>query len=485
MRSRGRIAREFVRLFTVSMALVVVGFAVHQLFFRTKSNGYESSRQPQLRPGKIRTVVVEQPDTARPAPPAITIGTTLDRTAPIERYLRAAGLDAHSARRWAAHFTRLTANRYFHRGHPLTIYKDPSTGEMRGFKYDLNYKTSVTEAQLGDGVIKAAAAPIQYVDKPVKLTFKINDGFRRAAALNGIPAPIIETLENAFADRHDLDRLARGSAVKLVYREKVSRDGSYRLAEGVEAAQIKFGGRTMNAFAFDDAEGRPHLYDSQGRVLGRRALRFPLHFKYISSGFSFHRYHPILHEYRPHLGIDLVARYGAPVESVADGRVVSAGWQGELGNCVRIRHAGGIVSLYGHLSKISAGIVRGAYVRVSEVIGRVGSTGLSTGPHLHFGIEKDGRWVDPLHMRLAATHEPMSPRMQPLFNQMKRRYEAVLATLPDLTAVSLNATGGANSSIARRDARKATAHRVRVSSRNDAAGAIPEAAESYGPVGGM
>ncbi|HVN64033.1 MAG TPA: peptidoglycan DD-metalloendopeptidase family protein, partial [Candidatus Binataceae bacterium] len=319
---------------------------------------------------------------------------------------------------------------------------------------------------------------------------KIDNSFRGAAAANGIPSPIIETLENAFADRHDLDRLAPGSGVKVVYREKVSRDGNYRLVEGLEAAQIKFGARTLKAFAFEDEDGRPHLYDENGNVLERRALRFPVRFKYISSGFTFHRWHPILHEYRPHVGVDLVARYGEPVMAVADGRVQSAGWQGELGNCIRVKHASGVVSIYGHLSKIGAGIVPGAYVRVGQVIGRVGSTGLSTGPHLHFAIEKDGRWVNPLNERFAENHEPVSPRMQPLFDDMKLRYEAVLATLPDLS-VSFNNAGrdyatanSDNPSSSTRSARKGGRHRIRVSSRG---GSHPVSASdsSSGLTGGL
>lgn len=393
----------------------------------------------QLDAGRNQPVILFEPESADPAPPAITISLTLDRTAPIENYLRDAGLDRDSARQWASYFERLTANRVLHSGHPFTIYKDPSTGEVRGFKYDLDYKASVIEAHLGSGVVKAAVQPIEYTEHPVKTTFAITDSFHQAAADNGIPRGIIASLENAFADRHDLSRLAPGSAVKLIYREKVSRDGTYRLAEGVEAAQISFGSRRLNAYAFEDEEGRPHLYDEEGRVLGPQSLRFPVNFKYISSGFTFHRYHPLLHQFRPHVGVDLVARYGEPVMAVADGKVQSAGWQGELGNCVRIEHPHAVVSIYGHLSKITDGLRPGSYVRVGQVIGRVGSTGLSTGPHLHFAIEKGGTYVNPMNQRLGENHPPVSARMQPLFDDIKQRYESSLAEMPDMSSHPVDA----------------------------------------------
>jgi murein DD-endopeptidase MepM/ murein hydrolase activator NlpD len=375
--------------------------------------------------------VVEQADSAEPAPPSITISTTLDRTAPIESYLREAGMEPGDAHQWASYIQRITANRYFHSGHPLTLYKDPENGEMRGIKYDLDDKTSMTAASLGAGVLKAGLRPIEYFIRPVKLTFAVKDNFQRAAAEHGIPKPIVESLQDAFSDRHDLNRLAPGSAVKLIYQEKVSRDGSYTLVGDVQAAQIRFGSRTLTAISFSDEHGRPHLYDEQGHALGPQSLKFPLNFEYISSGFTFHRYHPILHEYRPHVGVDLVAKYGEPVKAVADGKVVSAGWQGELGNCIRIQHQHDMISIYGHLSKISGDVKPGAYVHVGQLIGNVGSTGLSTGPHLHFAMEKNGAWVNPLTEKLGENHQ-VSPRMRAIFDDIKDQYQTALAELPDL-----------------------------------------------------
>jgi murein DD-endopeptidase MepM/ murein hydrolase activator NlpD len=412
------------------------------LFFQANPQTFSSpldTLSSQMDAGKDGPDVIEQAETAEPAPQSITISTMLDRTAPIESYLRDAGMQADDAHQWASYIQQIIANRYFHSGHPLTLYKDPETGEMRGLKYDLDQNTTVIGASLGAGVLKAAIRPIEYYIRPIKMTFAVKDNFQRAAAENNIPKPIVDSLQDAFSDRHDLNRLKPGSAIKLIYQERVSRDGSYTLVGDVQAAQIRFGSRTLTAISFSDEHGRPHLYDEQGHALGPQSLKFPLNFQYISSGFTFHRYHPILHEYRPHVGVDLVAKYGEPVKSVADGTVISAGWGGELGNCIRIQHQHQMVSIYGHLSKISPELKPGGYVHIGQVIGNVGSTGLSTGPHLHFAMERDGAWVNPLTEKLGENHQ-VSPRMKAIFEDIKEQYQSALAELPDLGSHFIAAT---------------------------------------------
>ncbi|MGH7923357.1 MAG: hypothetical protein ACREQH_02055, partial [Candidatus Binatus sp.] len=103
----------------------------------------------------VSDLVEQQPESVEPAPPSITISTMLDRTAPIESYLREAGMEPGDAHQWASYIQHITANRYFHSGHPLTLYKDPETGEMRGLKYDLDEETTMVTASLGEGVLKA------------------------------------------------------------------------------------------------------------------------------------------------------------------------------------------------------------------------------------------------------------------------------------------------------------------------------------------
>ena len=374
----------------------------------------------------------EAAESVEAAPPAIAIQTDLERTATIERYLMQAGLDQQDAHAWANYFQGAAQSNLLRKGHPITVYKDAETGSMTGFKYDVDDRVQIFESSLGAGIIKAYRQPIRYSVRPISLAFEVRgNSLRDTAVKQHLPQSIVESLEDAFSSRYDLDHMAAGTAVKLIYEERVSHDGVHRMPGDIEAAEIRHGTHAMKAFAFRDEHGRAHLYDEEGHALGPQFLRFPVNFQYISSPFTLHRYHPILHQYRPHLGVDLAALYGTPVKAIADGRVESAGWCGELGNCIRLDHDNNTVSLYGHLSKIEPNARPGAYIRIGEIIGRVGSTGLSTGPHLHFAIEKRGLNVDPLTQTLGVHHQ-VSPRMKALFENFKVRYQTALAKLPNL-----------------------------------------------------
>jgi murein DD-endopeptidase MepM/ murein hydrolase activator NlpD len=156
---------------------------------------------------------------------------------------------------------------------------------------------------------------------------------------------------------------------------------------------------SRDAVFYADAEGHADHYDSDGQSLRREFLKSPLNYRRISSRFSHRRFHPILKTVRPHLGVDYSATWGTPVVSIGSGNVVYAGWKGGFGRTVEIRHNGSYATQYAHLSSFAAGIRRGARVSQGQVVGHVGSTGLSTGPHLDFRVKRDGSFIDPLSMK--------------------------------------------------------------------------------------
>jgi murein DD-endopeptidase MepM/ murein hydrolase activator NlpD len=183
--------------------------------------------------------------------------------------------------------------------------------------------------------------------------------------------------------------------------EKISRDGRLVRYGPVLAAEILNDGRSLTAVRFAAPGQAPGYYDASGRSLKRFFLRSPLRFDpQITSRFSAGRLHPVLHVVRAHLGVDYRAPVGAPVVAVASGVVVSAGWTNGGGNTVGLRHAGGYETYYLHLSSMA--VRRGARVEQGQIIGRVGKTGLATGPHLDYRIKRDGRWVNPVleHRRI-------------------------------------------------------------------------------------
>ena len=161
------------------------------------------------------------------------------------------------------------------------------------------------------------------------------------------------------------------------------------------AAEYESEGRLHTGIYFKDTSGGGY-YTPAGESLRRAFLKSPLEFTRVSSTFSRGRRHPILGGIRPHLAVDYAAPLGTPIFAVADGTVESAGWSGGGGNTVVLRHRANFKSMYNHLSRFATGIRRGVTVRQRQVIGYVGSTGLSTGPHLDYRVIKDGRFVNPL-----------------------------------------------------------------------------------------
>ncbi|WP_281951432.1 peptidoglycan DD-metalloendopeptidase family protein [Nitrosophilus kaiyonis] len=196
---------------------------------------------------------------------------------------------------------------------------------------------------------------------------------------------------SAFKNSIDFRRsLRKGDKIAIVYNEKI-RMGKIFGNPVIEAAMVETNGKKHYIYLF---EGR--YYDEKGREIEGFLLKRPVRHARITSRFTLRRWHPILHKYRAHLGVDFGARRGTPVMAAGSGRVIFAGRKGGYGNVIIIKHKDGYKTLYAHLSKFRRGIRRGKYVKQGQVIGYVGSTGLSTGPHLHFGLYKNNRPINPL-----------------------------------------------------------------------------------------
>jgi murein DD-endopeptidase MepM/ murein hydrolase activator NlpD len=209
--------------------------------------------------------------------------------------------------------------------------------------------------------------------------------------------------------------------------EKFRREGRPASYGVITAALFENDGRVLR---FGAPGNKPDYYDEQGRSLRRFFLRSPLKFvPRVTSGFSASRMHPVLHTARAHRGVDYSAPEGAPVIAVAAGRVVSATFDNANGRMVRVRHGSGYESFYLHLSGFAAGIRAGAHVDQGDVVGRVGSTGLATGPHLHYGLQKNGAFVNPLReQRNMPPGEPVPPSMMAAFQIERDRALAELAS---------------------------------------------------------
>jgi len=190
----------------------------------------------------------------------------------------------------------------------------------------------------------------------------------------------------------------KGDTFRVLVEERWL-DGAFRKFGDILAAELSVDGNTYRAYRFDSGD-RTDYFDDEGNSLRKAFLKAPLSYRRISSGFTKRRMHPILKIARPHLGVDYAAPAGTPVSTVGDGAVIFAGYKGPNGNLVIVRHPNGYTTSYGHLSRIAKGIRRGAEIRQGDVIGKVGSTGRSTGPHLDFRIRRHGTFLNPLTVNL-------------------------------------------------------------------------------------
>lgn len=223
----------------------------------------------------------------------------------------------------------------------------------------------------------------------------------------GERAQLARDFADLFAWDVDFSRgVQPGDDFQVLYERlyRIDEDGveDYVRPGRILAARYRNDAGLHTAYWFEDQEGGGRYYRADGTSLERAFLAAPLQYSRISSRFTSARHHPILKITRPHYGIDYAAPEGTPIWAVAEGTVIYRGWGGSFGNLIKIRHRNGYVSYYSHLSGFEKGLRVGQRVEQKQVIGRVGHTGLATGPHVCFRVAKDGRYVDPMSIRSPA-----------------------------------------------------------------------------------
>ena len=263
---------------------------------------------------------------------------------------------------------------------------------------------SVTRA--GDG-FDARVVALDYQTRSAGTTGQIRSSLFEAAAQAGVSDGTIMKLASIFASDIDfvLD-LRDGDQFTLVY-EEMWRDGQ-KLAEGdILAAEFINQGRSHRAIRYQASDGRVSYYTPEGKSLRKAFVRAPLAFSRVSSDFNPHRRHPILNTIRAHTGVDYAAPAGTPVRAPGDGKVIFRGRKGGYGNAIILQHAGGVTTLYGHLSGFAKTTREGRHVSQGDVIGFVGATGLATAPHLHYEYRINGKYMNPRTVKLPDAATPI------------------------------------------------------------------------------
>jgi murein DD-endopeptidase MepM/ murein hydrolase activator NlpD len=305
--------------------------------------------------------------------------------------------------------------RYARKGDQYRLAQDEH-GAIAEFEYRRSAWERYT-LRRADGELLAERIEPEMTVRQARVAGVISTSLYDAIDALGERGELAHDFAEIFAWDVDFSRAVRpGDEFHILYerRHLLDEQGHERYAGAgriLAARYSRVSGQEHSAVYFEQDSGRGGYYRTDGSAVERQFLQAPLTYRRISSHFSASRVHPITGRRRPHLGIDYAAAKGTPVWAVANGKVTFRGWLGGLGKTVKIRHDNGYESWYGHLSRFP-NLRLGQRVQQKQVIGYVGSTGLSTGPHLHFTLQKNGRLVNPSTVRTAVAPPIPAQQMQ-------------------------------------------------------------------------
>ena len=306
-------------------------------------------------------------------------------------------------------------------GQPYCLLSD-GDGAVRYFIYEASLRDYVVFDLKATPTVLTGQKPTHIELHSVSAT--VASSLWDALIDQGISPDLIVQLDDVFGQVVDLFYLQPGDEIRMVF-EEIFIDGQ-RVASGrIQAARLVHEGQPFNAFYYE-TEARRGYFDETGRSLQRAFLKAPLKYTRISSGFSNHRFHPILKIYRKHHAIDYAAPQGTPILAVGDGKVLHTGYDKNAGRFIRLRHGSRYESRYIHLSRFAEGIRVGRFVKRGEVIGYVGQTGLATGPHLDFSFYRDGAAVN-FRKIDSPPAEPVAADQMTRFLSQVNRYSDYLA----------------------------------------------------------
>jgi murein DD-endopeptidase MepM/ murein hydrolase activator NlpD len=275
-------------------------------------------------------------------------------------------------------------------------------------------------------VVDLTCRPIQgyLYQKEITLHQKLLKGSVKSSLWNEIKKlgtdPILAIkLADIYAWQIDFFGIQEEDSFQVLFTESYIDDSVYLNITSIDGAIFIHGGKPFAAIPFVQ-DSISEYFDAEGQSLRKAFLKAPLDFFRISSRFTNSRFHPVLKRYRAHHGVDYAAPSGTPVKTIGNGKVIAKGVQkGGGGNFVKIQHNATYTTTYMHLRGFAKGIAIGKHVQQGEVIGYVGSTGLSTGPHLDFRVHKNGKPIDPLKMESPPSH-PVKPELKDSFDMIKQ-----------------------------------------------------------------
>ncbi len=282
------------------------------------------------------------------------------------------------------------------------LAKTSADGDLLELLYQLSPDSALQVTRIKNGY-HALQVQLVLETRALMKSAEIRSSLFAATDEAGIPDSIALQLADIFSSEIDFHQdLRRGDHFSVVY------EASYNNGEMVKVGQVLTAefvnqGKTFHATLYRDQSGNSNYYTPEGRNLHNSFLRSPLEFSRISSGFSLARFHPILQVMKAHKGVDYAAPIGTHIKATSDGTVTFVGVHGGYGNVVMLQHAGGISTVYGHLSRFAIGLHKGQRVSQGDIIGQVGMSGLATGPHLHYEFRVHGEHRDPVSVAIPSS----------------------------------------------------------------------------------
>lgn len=317
----------------------------------------------------------------------------------ISKRLSAHGLSAGQINEVVEAFDGLFNFRQSRPRHRYELEISKATKQIQRFRYEVR-STEIYEAHRNGARLRGHKVKVNVTYHKILAGRRVEGSLAESISKAGLKRGVLSAFLKTFGrDINFRNNQKAGDTFRVVALEE-RLDGEY--VQMKEVSAIEYKGKSVGrqlAFYFHPKDGRGRFYDAKGLSFERTRLRTPLNYTRISSPFDPNRMHPVLKRRVPHRGVDFKAPRGTHVWATADGQVRFVGRKGASGNLVIIRHSGGLESFYAHLQKFAKRLKRGQDVRQGQVIGYVGSTGRSTGPHLHFGLKKNGRFVDPMKVK--------------------------------------------------------------------------------------
>lgn len=314
--------------------------------------------------------------------------------------------------------------------HYQAYYRIDTAAPLQDLKYLVYQESRISSVVFDLDSVRAwrFTKPVETVGKCADVT--ISSSLWNDMLREGVSPLLILDLSDIYAWTIDFFGLQEGDRFKVMYTQREC-EGEVIDIDTVYYAEFIHAGKEYPAIMFDQRDGGNRYWNEKGESLRKAFLKAPLQYSRISSGFSYHRMHPVHHTVRAHTGVDYAAPTGTPVHTIGDGTVISVGWGGGGGNTVKIRHNSVYTTAYLHLSRFAKGLKAGQRVRQGDVIGYVGMTGTATGPHLDFRVWKNGTPINPLKMESPAA-DPLKEEFRAAFDSTAAAYKARLEHLLDL-----------------------------------------------------